>query len=113
MLVCNCSLEGTEACKNCLAYKSYYGITNSTDVSWPDYFFEDVFGLKRYNPDTHELVEKKDAKIKRLMNEIECKKSNIQLYEELIIQYQEKFSKDQKKLQELEKELKNLKEEKD
>ena len=69
MLMCNCTLgiDNPEVCKRCSAYINYY------KTEMPQYIYEVYdFNLGSwYNPETHELVEKKDAKITRLRKEIE------------------------------------------
>ena len=72
MLVCNCTLgiDNPEACKRCSAYIAEYGkltTTEFTDYNW----WYSLEKLNTYNPETHELVEKKDAKINRLKKEVE------------------------------------------
>ena len=68
MLMCNCTLgiDNPEVCKRCSAYINYY------KTEMPQYIYEVYdFNLGSwYNPETHELVEKKDAKISRLRNEV-------------------------------------------
>ena len=69
MLMCNCTLgiDNPEACKKCSAYINYYR------TEMPQYIYEVYdFNLGNwYNPETHDLVEKKDAKIIRLRKEVE------------------------------------------
>ena len=69
MLMCNCILgiDNPEVCKRCSAYINYY------KTEMPQYIYEVYdFNLGSwYNPETHELVEKKDAKIIRLRKEVE------------------------------------------
>lgn len=72
MLICNCTLgiDNPEACKRCSAYIAEYGkltTTEFTDYNW----WYSLEKLNTYNPETHELVEKKDAKLNRLRKEVE------------------------------------------
>ena len=66
MLMCNCisGIDNPEACQRCSNYINYY------KVNIPQYIYE-VYDFNWYNPETHELVEKKDAKITRLKKEVE------------------------------------------
>ena len=68
MLMCNCTLgiDNPGVCKRCSVYINYY------KTEMPQYIYEVYdFNLGSwYNPETHELVEKKDAKINRLRNEV-------------------------------------------
>ena len=71
MLFCNCTIgiDNPEACKRCSAYIAEYGkltTTGFTDYNW----WYSLEKLNTYNPETHELVEKKDAKINRLRSEV-------------------------------------------
>ena len=69
MLMCNCtlSIDNPGVCKRCSVYINYY------KTEMPQYIYEVYdFNLGSwYNPETHELVEKKDAKIIRLRKEVE------------------------------------------
>lgn len=82
-MFCNCTLAGTKACENC---NSSAKILN---ILWDDVFptiyypkpiknytykVYDFSSREWYNPETHELVEKKDAKIKRIKTSIEASK---------------------------------------
>ena len=79
MLMCNCTLgiDNPEVCKRCSAYINYY------KTEMPQYIYEVYdFNLGSwYNPETHELVEKKDYKIK----ELEKKKDPPDNYKTFII----------------------------
>lgn len=78
---------------------------------------EDLFGLdkfivrnfKTYNPQTHELVEKKEAKINRLNKEINKNALEIEAIQETIIELSKKKSELIKQNKEKEEELKQLK----
>lgn len=107
-MFCNCTLVGTKACENC--YNNVYGGNKESQIAY--YLFTDWDTFKpfeTYNPETHELVEKKDAKIKRLKNENELKLSEIenleQTIERLSARIKEKkevIDKNNKELEELE-----------
>lgn len=85
MLICNCTLPYTnpEACKNCNNMK--YGEWQTTNDLWIGTSgFWESYKLNTYNPETHELVEKKEAKIKRLDEELEKNKLHIEAYKEYL-----------------------------
>jgi len=66
--------------------------------------------LPTYNPETHDLVEKKDAKINRLKSEIEVLRLvNIE-YEDKIKYYNKALAEQLKKLDDKKQELKQLEE---
>jgi peptidoglycan hydrolase CwlO-like protein len=73
MYFCNCTLAGTKACENCSnSVKNSLQVFKDLWESQPvTYYFTN---WQTYNPETHELVEKKEAKIKRLKESLETSK---------------------------------------
>lgn len=65
-------------------------------------------GMKTYNPETHELVEKKEAKIARLNDELERIIQEDKLYEDSIVSMNVDRKNHAIKMTELRKELKQL-----
>lgn len=66
MLICNCTLVGTLACQSCSNYIKYFGYSWGNSNGWTT-----TYKLHTYNPETHELIEKKDAKVERIKKNIE------------------------------------------
>lgn len=61
-----------------------------------------------YNPETHELVEKKDAKIKRLKDEIAKEKQRVQTCKTVIDAYASNIKEAEDNINKLNKELSEL-----
>ena len=86
---CNCTLpySNPDACKIC---SNRWEITYCTWIEFNDlnYLIKPIYtkeyNLKSYDPGTHELVEKKEAKTKRLNNLIENNKSTVLKLKEYI-----------------------------
>ena len=72
MKFCWCTIgsENPEACKNC-SNNSYEGILTTTSKFLEPTWWYSLEKLNTYNPETHDLVEKKDAKITRLRKEVD------------------------------------------
>lgn len=66
---CNCTLAGTKACENCENNSYFTSPFLTTLIVWDDVL--ENHNLQIYNPETHDLVEKKEAKIKRLEDELQ------------------------------------------
>lgn len=114
MLTCNCALPYTnpDACKYC------YKANILPDLRWD--LFNDYTTFTRYvvtvdpnpptyNPETHELVEKKEAKIKRLEKELELLNADVEVFNEVIVETSKEKSKALLKINEINEELKQLK----
>ena len=109
MLVCNCTLAGTLACKSCPEYIRYFG-TELPSYTYKIYDWEELLKLaKNYDSDRYELVEKKDWKINNLKKElkeiednIEQKKLEIESCNIFIEQYEKDLEAINSKLKELE-----------
>jgi len=116
MKFCNCTLpySNPDACLTC---SNGWGIPNNIWDGWlslpavkytitttPDN------GVKYlYDPETHELVEKKEAKIKRLEKELEILNAEVEVFNEVVVETSKDKSKALIKIEELTKELKQLK----
>lgn len=115
-MCCSCTLVGTKACENCSS-NTLGGTKQSINYHWADDFFK-IFELQRvetYNPETHELVEKKEAKINRIKASIEASERQKQNNEALIqqcyrklVEYKENISTCEQDIEKLTKELKEL-----
>lgn len=106
-MFCNCTLAGTKACENCDS-----NVKNSLQVFkelWESkpitYYFT---SYKTYNPETHELVEKKDAKIKRLKDEINKEEQRVQTCKTVIDAYASNIKEAEDNIKKLKQELKEL-----
>ena len=75
---------------------------STTKITWSDY------GFNFYNPETHELVEKKDAKIKRLKDELSSNEDTINAIDEQVLSFSKKKSELITKNNEIKEELKSL-----
>ena len=111
MLICNCSLcyDNPDACKSCSAYIKEFSnvevkLTKTHDIV-KYYFGVDPY-LPIYNPETHELVEKKDAKVKRLTQEIQDAKELLEAKSKFFDDEILKMKQLSVEIEELEKELK-------
>ena len=109
-MICNCSLAGTAACRNCNVYLMYYD-TSLPKIEYKPYewftYWADI--LKPLDSDRYELVEKKDWKINNLKKElkeiednIEQKKLEIESCNIFIEQYEKDLEVVNSKLKELE-----------
>ena len=106
---CNCTLIGTKACENC----EDISIFHSPFLKPMENYIYKVFNF--YDPDTHELVEKKDAKINKLkkkiqdtFNMIEFTKSDINTYERIIKEKRDIIERYVEVIKKLDLELKEL-----
>lgn len=88
MKTCNCTLAGTKACENCEDC-SIFVSPSLTDFNWVRVYP----WVETYNPETHELVEKKEAKINRIKASIEAserqKNNNLTLIKQANIKIKE------------------------
>ena len=70
-------------------------IPNGYWLNWPeriDGIEWSIVNWDLYNPETHELVEKKEAKIKRLNNELSSNEETIKLIDGQILDFSKKKS---------------------
>ena len=112
MLMCNCTLcyNNPDACKSCSVYLKEFGNTETKwvwDSEWWNIYFPNTIDIKpTYNPETHELVEKKEAKIKRLTQEIQDAKELLEAKSKFFDDEILKMKQLSAEIEELEKELK-------
>lgn len=111
-MFCNCTLAGTKACENC---NNTLKLTiNDNLVDEFKYLWETLPNTikftdwKVFNPETHELVEKKDAKIKRLKDEIAKEKQRVQTCKTVIDAYASNIKEAEDNIKKLNKELSEL-----
>lgn len=105
MKSCNCTLHlsNPDACKNCLNQ-----ICSNWDI---DKLFKNFYYFtdwNTYNPETHELVEKKEAKIKRLKEELSSNEETIKVIDEQVLSFSKKKSELIVKNNQISEELKSL-----
>lgn len=97
----------------------FYAVSWSTrpTLTWCDFYKEAYLKeyLEKYkdmkvyyNPETHELVEKKDAKIKRLKDEITKEKQRVQTCKTVIDAYASNIKEAEDNIKKLNKELSEL-----
>ena len=112
MLICNCTLAGTNTCRYCSEYIKEFGGNNTNYTNywnigeWINYGKLEI--LPTYNPETHELVEKKDWKIKDLKLRLEVAKENFRKNGKEITRLQYLENDYAKAITDLEKEIKEL-----
>ena len=118
MKYCNCALpySNPDACKTC---SNGWGIPSDIWDGWYQWTNIPITykitttpstGINYlYNPETHELVEKKEAKIKRLEKELELLNADVEVFNEVVVETSKEKSKALIKIEELTKELKQLK----
>lgn len=111
MFSCNCTLYLTnpDACKNCKNSSSSPSTTFFNDSIYTIFCGLKYYtGYEQYNPETHELVEKKDSKIKRLKDELSSNEETIKLIDEQILSFSKQKSDLIAKNNEIKEELKSL-----
>lgn len=83
------------------------------ELVWGDTFFDFIdynkVSRRLYNPDTHELVEKKDSKIKRLTTQVKLNEERLKANIDSISNLKKINLKLEKKIDELNEELLDLK----
>lgn len=101
-MFCNCTLAGTKACQNCSNNTTIF--TNFSDLNWIRVYP----WVETYNPETHELVEKKDAKIKRLKDEIQQEEKKLTTCKNVLEAYSNNLKEAEDNIKKLNDELSEL-----
>ena len=117
MLICNCTLVGTNACSYCSNTK----MINDFKEFWRSMPITYTFTTyKTYNSETHELVEKKEVKINDISREIDnltsciyIIRSNNDIYQKGIEEYTKKIEDGNKRIEEYKDKISKLKQEKE
>lgn len=81
--------------------------TTTVPVDWDN--LVSMYTLHSYNPDTHELVEKKEAKIARLENELKTNKVRVDANKHVLESTAILLKELEKESKKIEKELKEMK----
>lgn len=115
---CSCTLSYADpnACKTC---NNGWGIPSDIWDGWNQWVTKPlnytlttspINGIHYlYNPETHELVEKKEAKIKRLEAELQRWNDDVEIFDEMITESFKEKKEALKIIDEINKELKQLK----
>jgi len=108
MSICNCILAGTSACRCCLnnpeSWSNYWNF-------WSMPYITTTTDWKIYNLETHELVEKKEAKITRVKEQISILEREIKLGNLWIKEYKDSICKETETNKEKEIKIAELKQE--
>lgn len=80
MLICNCTLAGTLACRNCSEYIKYFGTSPEVHYYQTELPQQPLtwYYTNSYDSDRYELVEKKDWKINQLEERLNSSKKELE-----------------------------------
>lgn len=112
MLVCNCTLAGSQACKSCPEYIKYFGYVYEYG-RWPWQFSITYPSLNTgefelVDKSKFDIIEKKDAKVVRLKEELNILQKSLEERSKLVDEEISRMEKIKEDVEKLNKELKEL-----